>query len=199
MKSMFKSFLGRSIPALFLVQLCGPLAAHAIFIRGNGGFAVQTQGLWFAHDVFEQQSKIEVLPRYSKAELLHAKITEYIFRLRYPVVAMNIYTSVQFEDCTAADFKKAETAYTFHETARSLREAQAQNKISDFKLAAINFFDPARNSYRICTTPAFYPLSIEQRAVLIFHEIAYIYLELESQKIPTAEDVRRLVVQILFK
>ncbi|KYG62787.1 hypothetical protein AZI87_16050 [Bdellovibrio bacteriovorus] len=196
---MFKSFLGRSIPTLFFILLWVPQSAQAIFIRGNGGFAVQTQGLWFAQDVFEQQSKIEVLPRYSKAELLHAKITEYIFRLRYPVVAMDIYTSIQFGDCTASDFTQAETSYTFHETMRVLREAQAQNKITDFKLAAINFFDPARNSYRICTTPAFYPLSIEQRAVLIFHEIAYIYLELEKQNPPTAEDVRRLVAQILFK
>lgn len=200
MKSTFSFSLGlkRAFSVVVLVTFLAN-EAQAIFIRGNGGFGIRVNGEWLAHDVYELHKQTPYAPEYSSELLLDAKITDYIFRLQYPIRVLTVFNSLEITRCSPADFKQSQTDYTYVATAEHLQESlRSDASVSDFALLAINFYDPRTRTYRVCTTPSFERLSVEQKAVLLFHEVVYIHLEKESRSTPTPEVVRQLVIKALL-
>ncbi|WP_374078413.1 hypothetical protein [Bdellovibrio bacteriovorus] len=203
MKSMFRSSPGlRRLAATFFLTTFVSSGGHAIFIRGNGGFAVMENGVWYAHDTYEWHSlDIYFLPRYSKEAFPRGKVTDYIFNLPSPLKllhAYDIFNSLVIEDCSTDDYRLKDTDYTFLNTMTKLEESLTKkNPQASYALAAINFYNPETHSYRVCKTPFFSRLDNDQKAILLFHEVVYIYLEKNSSAPPTADQVREVVVKTL--
>lgn len=203
MKSMFRSFLGlHRLALIFILATFASSMGHAIFIRGNGGFAIFENGQWYAHDTYEWlTTELTLVPHYSKEPFVHGKVYEYIFNLPSPLgslQAFGILNSLELKDCTLADFQQPDTDYTFLATMTDLeRDLKKRNPTSSFELAAINFYNTITDSYRVCKTPFFDRLPEDQRAIIVLHEVVYIYLEVLGQKQPTPMDVRKVVIQTL--
>ncbi|WII71700.1 hypothetical protein QJS83_14620 [Bdellovibrio sp. 22V] len=201
MKSMFSFSLGlkKAFSVLVLLTFFAT-NAQAIFIRGNGGFGIRVHDVWLAHDIYDLQKQSAHMPVYSPQVLLDAKVTDYIFRLQYPIMVLSVFKSLIITPCSVEDFNRSQTDYTYVSTAEQLKSnLQADPAVSDFALLAINFYDPQTKNYRVCTTASFERLSIEQKAVLLFHEIIYIHLEKEGHSTPTPESVRSTVVNALLR
>lgn len=197
MKSIFKYFLGLfSFSALLLTTS----AAQAIFIRGNGGFAVQVENSWYAYDAYELVIKDpQAHLNYSKALTVEGKVREYISRMPIPLntnVIYDIYDSMNshLKECRIEDFNRPDVQYTFYETFSELSEEVPY----PFTIAAINFFNALTQDYSVCVA-SYLHLSDDQKAVLIFHEVIYIYLEKMDSFEPSPEDVRRTVQEILVR
>lgn len=204
MKSTFKSFRGLLNMKVFILTaaLLFSALSHAIFIRGNGGIGVYSQGQWLAHDVFEMTSQNpELILNYSRAEGVSYKVLDYVRRLplapaeisKAEAIAMANFFKI--DSCNFDELNQPQMHYTYVQTWQQLREKSLLTA-----LMAVNFYDPSTQNYHICTMPMYFAfMSEQQQAVLLFHEVVYVYLEQSRMLPPKPEDVRKLVARTLLK
>ncbi|QDK38485.1 hypothetical protein [Bdellovibrio sp. NC01] len=204
MKSTFKSFRG-PLNMKFLILSAALLfssISHAIFIRGNGGIGVYSQGQWLAYDVFELTSQNpELIFNYSSSEGVAYKVLDYVRRLplapaeitKAEAIAMANFFKI--DSCNFDELNQPQMHYTYTQIWEQLREQSLLTA-----LMAVNFYDPSTQAYHICTMPMYFDfMGEQQQAVLLFHEVVYVYLEQSRMLPPKPEEVRALVARTLMK